>query len=149
MEHDSELYKAAGRIFKVAHQVGQQLDEYISGPRVKDSSQGQSKALGNGSVSARNHSKVKSQKHVVLEKRFGTKRAWEAATVNGRSVKGKVIGILNREFASADLENEGDRQVRMKRNRWSESEAESSDEDDDVDETLFEEPEEEDTETSG
>lgn len=50
---------------------------------------------------------------------------------------------------SFDRDAERDsRRARMRRNQWTESEAESSDEED-IDEALYDEPEEEDTETSG
>lgn len=146
------MYKAAGRIFKVAHQVGRQLDDSLACPQWSIPAQGQNRALGSCT-------KSRGAKYSV-ERQQGTKRTWDLAAGSGR-VRGKVLSINNNRadgvVGSGDFDIEGpferdrdreSRHVRMKRNQWSESEAESSDEED-ADEALSDEPEEEDSETSG
>jgi hypothetical protein len=159
LEHDSLMYKTAGRLFKVVHQVGQELDKQLSKPQNKEPTDGQSKALGSCVTSTRTLLKSKGSKDLTVEKHRSSKRSWDSGTGGGRFVKRtKVLSIMNsRSDGDMDLQGSFDRdkeieresrRARMRRNQWTESEAESSDEED-IDEALYDEPEEEDTETSG
>nr|XP_024389357.1 uncharacterized protein LOC112288888 isoform X3 [Physcomitrium patens] len=160
LEHDSLMYKTAGRLFKVAHQVGQQLDKLLSKSQNRELADGQSKALSSCITSTRTLSKSKGSKDLAVEKQRGSKRSWDSETGGTRFVKRKVLSFANirsdGDIASKDSDLQGSidrderesRRERMRRNQWTESEAESSDEED-IDEALYDEPEEEDTETSG
>ncbi|KAG0624404.1 hypothetical protein M758_3G245200 [Ceratodon purpureus] len=164
LEHDSLMYKTAGRLFKVVHQVGQQLDNQLSKPQNREPADGQSKALGSCVTSTRTLLKSKGSKDLTVEKHRSSKRSWDSGTGGGRFVKRtKVLSIMNSRSDGDMVSRESDlqgsfdrdkeidrdsRRARMRRNQWTESEAESSDEED-IDEALYDEPEDEDTETSG
>lgn len=162
LEHDSTMYKTAGRLFKVVHQVGQQLDNLLSKPQNREPTDGQSKAIGSCVTSTRTLLKSKGSKDLTVEKHRSSKRSWDSGTGGGRFVKRtKVLSIMNSRSDGDMVSRESDlqgsfdrdkdpesRRARMRRNQWTESEAESSDEED-IDEALYDEPEEEDTETSG
>lgn len=161
LEHDSLMYKTAGRLFKVVHQVGQQLDNLLSKPQNREPTDGQSKGLGSCITSTRTLLKSRGSKDLTVEKHRSSKRSWDSGTGGGRFVKRKVLSSINSRsdvdtvIRESDLQGSFDRdseresrQARMRRSQWTESEAESSDEED-IDEALYDEPEEEDTESSG
>ena len=158
LEHDSLMYKTAGRLFKVVHQVGQQLDNLLSKPQIREPTDGQSKALGSCVTSTRTLLKSKGSKDLTIEKHRSSKRSYDSGTGGGRFVKRtKILSIMNSRSDGDLVGRESDREKdiegesrrgRLRRNQWTESEAESSDEED-IDEALYDEPEEEDTETSG
>ncbi|XP_024381473.1 histone-lysine N-methyltransferase ATXR3 isoform X3 [Physcomitrium patens] len=155
LEHDSVIYKTAGRLFKVAHQVGQHLFNLLSKPQIRELADGQSKALSSCVTSARTLLKSKESKDLATEKQRGPKRSWDSET-GARSVKRKVLNYMNSRSdgdvlsrdsdlqGSIDRDERESRRDRMRRSQWAESEAGSSDEED-MDEALYDE----DTETSG
>jgi len=155
------MYKTAGRLFKVVHQVGRQLDILLSKSQNRELADGQSKGLGSCVTSTRTHLKTKGSKDLAVEKHRSSKRSWDSGTGGGRFVKRKVLSSINSRSDADIVSRESDlqgsfdrdaerdsRRARMRRSHWTESEAESSDEED-IDEALYDEPEEEDTETSG
>lgn len=155
------MYKTAGRLFKVVHQVGQQLDNLLSKPQNRELVDVQGKGLGSCITSNRTLLKLKGSKDLAVEKHCSSKRSWDSGTGGGRFVKRRVLSSINSRSDGDMVSRESDlqgsfdrdaeresRRARMRRNQWTESEAESSDEED-IDEALYDEPEEEDTETSG